>query len=588
MGGGQLGRSQPGGEQLALFVRTAVRLSPGQVAHRARLRAQRAALRRWPEAGRKLMAGPDPARATGWPASFAPVESRVPLARPGLADLAAGRIELLGMARDLGCPPDWRQDKAPLLWRFHLHYWDWAWGLAGEPDRVAARSEYAGLWRSWQAAAADDRGVAWSPYPAALRAWACCGQYASLVAGGEIEEPFLRELAHHAGFLRRHLESDVGGNHLIKDLKALTGLAVFFGDEGLLRRSLRRLEGQLAIQVLADGGHYERAPAYHCQVLGDLIDVRDLLEAAGIAAAAGPALGEAITRMRDWLGCVLLPGGRVPLLNDGYPVPRQLVVALGPSPAPASPVLLLSGTGLARAAVAGWHLLADVGPPCPDGLPAHAHADTLGCLVQVDGVPLLVDTGTSTYEAGAERDYERSTAAHSTVMIDATDSTEVWAAFRAGRRARVRDVLARATPDLVTVQAAHDGYRHLPGGPVHRRRWSVTAAELRIDDEIAGRGRHRVEARWHLAPGSLVRAEEAPAGSTAAATQARLRVAVFAGPTLEVTMSAPVPLRVTIGAAPVAAGFGVMASGPVITCQLDTELPVQVSTRWRRTGGSHG
>ena len=52
-----------------------------------------------------------------------------------------------------------------------------------------------------------------------------------LVAGSPVEDAFLASLSAHAGFLRRHLESDVGGNHLIKNLKALAGLAVFFGDE---------------------------------------------------------------------------------------------------------------------------------------------------------------------------------------------------------------------------------------------------------------------------------------------------------------------------------------------------------------------
>ena len=74
----------------------------------------------------------------------------------------------------------------------------------------------------------------------------------------------------HAGFLRRHLEFDVGGNHLIKNLKALAGLAVLFGDERTLDRTLNLLSRQLAVQVLPDGGHFERAPAYHCQVLADL------------------------------------------------------------------------------------------------------------------------------------------------------------------------------------------------------------------------------------------------------------------------------------------------------------------------------
>jgi hypothetical protein len=37
--------------ELALLARTAVHLKPSQAAQRARLRAQRAALRRWPQAG---------------------------------------------------------------------------------------------------------------------------------------------------------------------------------------------------------------------------------------------------------------------------------------------------------------------------------------------------------------------------------------------------------------------------------------------------------------------------------------------------------------------------------------------------------
>ena len=166
--------------------------------------------------------------------------------------------------------------------------------------------------------------------------------------------------------------------------------------------------------------------------------------------------------MRHWLGAVLTPDGEVPLLNDGYPVDRELLAALRPGPdpvTPASPLLVLPETGLVRAVAGGWHLLADVGPPCPPSLPAHAHADTFGCLVHVDKVPLLVDTGTSTYEPGPVRRYERSTAAHSTVQVDGADSTEVWGVFRAGRRARVSGLAVHADAAGITCEAVHDGFR---------------------------------------------------------------------------------------------------------------------------------
>jgi uncharacterized heparinase superfamily protein len=561
------------GEELALLSRTAVHLQPSQVAHRARLRTQRAALRRWPRLGERLLAGTSPVAAGGWPTSFTPLDAIAPQRWPSLAELSSGRITLLGAARKLGTPTRWQHADAPLLWRYHLHYWDWAWGLAAEADRGAARAVFAQLWQSWRESCGFGRGDAWLPYPAALRAWSWCGLYRDLVAGSDIEAEFLREVAAHAGFLRRHLETDVGGNHLVKDLKALTGLGVFLRDERLFDRSLSRLGAQLAVQILPDGGHYERAPAYHCQVLADLIDVADLVTAAG--RTPRPELTQAIARMRRWLGDVLSPDGTVPLLNDGYPVPGALLAALRPDPAPDAPLMTLPDTGLIRAATGGWHLIADVGPPCPDELPAHAHADTLGCLLHVDGAPLLVDTGTSTYAAGPVRSYERSTAAHNTAELDGADSTEVWGAFRAGRRARVQAPAARIDAGAVIAEAAHDGYRRLPGRPVHHRHWSLSGAGLQVDDEITGGRRHEATIRWHLAPGAAVQPRADGAVVTTTAGSFAVRIAASGA------------FRLDVEAGMVATGFLRTTVAPVLTCRIDSALPVRISTGWRRMPGEN-
>jgi hypothetical protein len=306
-------------------------------------------------------------------------------------------------------------------------------------------------------------------------------------------------------------------------------------------------------------------------VLGDLVDLTGLLSAAGCRAPA--ELDAAITVMRGWLGAVLDPAGQVPLLNDGFPVDPG---PLRPSPPPAGRLHLLSDTGLARIAVGGWHLLADVGLPCPAELPAHAHADTFGCVVHLDRQPLLVDAGTSGYAPGLARSYERSTAAHNTLELDGCDSTEVWGAFRAGRRARVRNLRASAGPDSgaepgpVIVQAVHDGYRGLPGRPAHGRRWTVRADELRVDDVVTGRGRHRITLRWHLAPGTRLRLE--PGG------------AVVTGPAGEVTVAVTASGEpvLTALAGPVSAGFGRTVQAPVLACTLHHALPVAISTVWRR------
>jgi hypothetical protein len=569
-----------GGELMRLS-RTVAQLRPGQAGQRLRLRAQRLALdRQLPAASRWLLSGPDPASAAGWPAGFAPLDAWAWHGWPGTAALGAGALTLLGVTRNVApaghdgtanwLAADWEMASAPLLWRFHFYYWDWAWALAGPEARVA----FAAMWRSWHTAVTPGRGPAWHPYPAALRAWSFCGIYGALAAGSPIEGPFRGDLAAHAGFLRRNLETDVGGNHLIKNLKALAGLAVFFVDDALLARVLSRLGRQLAIQVLPDGGHYERAPAYHCQVLGDLVDIACLLRAADRAEPAG--LPETIAAMRRWLGAVLTPAGDVPLLNDGFPVSPELLARLAPAPPPSGPLHVLHATGLARATAGSWHVLADIGAPCPRELPAHAHADTLSCLVHVDNEPLLVDTGTSTYAPGAVRDRERSTSAHNTLEVDRRDSTEVWGAFRAGRRARVHGVLTRTDTDSVTVEAAHDGYRSLPGRPTHHRRWLVRAHELRIDDTLTGRGRHRVVVRWHLAPGARLRLLSDGALVTTRTGQFTVAVTVTG-----TTAGEP---ALTAAQAEVSTGFGRTVQAPVLACTLDPELPVRISTVWRRAG----
>jgi uncharacterized heparinase superfamily protein len=190
----------------------------------------------------------------------------------------------------------------------------------------------------------------------------------------------------------------------------------------------------------------------------------------------------------------------------------------------------------------------------------------------VGGVPLLVDTGTSTYAPGPVRSYERSTAAHNTLEVDGADSTEVWGAFRAARRAQVTELATCiAHGGVLTAEAVHDGYRRLPGRPIHRRRWQLTETGLRVEDHVTGRGRHALVLRWHLAPGSRLQLTGAGALVTTGAGEFR------------VTVSATGPIALTAESSLVAAGFARNVEAPVLVCRGTTVLPVQISTSWQQT-----
>lgn len=531
-------------DSAVLLARTTRNLRPSQILHRVRLRAQRFPSA-WPVASEVIRLFSARSRpVSGWPAAFTPIDLQLAEGFPSPESNVLGRFTFLNVARDLGCPIRWDTPGAARLWTYHLHYMEWAWSFAAHPDQAWARSAFAQLWRSWEQSAPFGRGDRWSPYVASLRAWSLCGTYDALIQGSDIQPAVDASLARHARYLRWHIEHDVGGNHLIKNLKALIGLSVFMGDDRLLAVAAGGLRRQVALQVLSDGGHYERSPSYHCQVLGDLIDIAGLLAAADRPHV--PGIAEAIESMQTWLGLMLMPDGDVALFNDCVHVGASRLSLLRPGPPSTERLTVLAASGyVVLRPNERLHLVADVGDPCPPDLPAHAHADCLSFELAVDGERLVVDSGTSTYAPGDQRAHERSTAAHNTLSVDGADQTEVWGIFRAARLAHGRVESARDDGRVVTVTASHDGYRRLGGSPVHRRTWRLSD-HLEITDEVLGQGRHRVESRLHFASPGVAK----------------------------VVWSEPAALQVSERPAVHATGFGVLRDGYVASAQWDGELPV--------------
>jgi hypothetical protein len=134
------------------------------------------------------------------------------------------------------------------------------------------------------------------------------------------------------------------------------------------------------------------------------------------------------------------------------------------------------------------------GPPAPDFLPAHAHADALSFQLWWRGRPVVVDPGTYTYEPGADRDWFRSTRAHSTVRVDGRDQFRLWGAFRSGPLPKVSLRYAR--------EQAVEASVVLPGRIRHVRRIEWAGNEVVVDDRLEGKGMHRVESRLVWAPGA--------------------------------------------------------------------------------------
>jgi uncharacterized heparinase superfamily protein len=97
------------------------------------------------------------------------------------------------------------------------------------------------------------------------------------------------------------------------------------------------------------------------------------------------------------------------------------------------------------------------------------------------------------------------------VTVNGKNSSEVWAGFRVARRARPFGLSVAHDGKELHISCAHDGYTHLPGHPVHRRRWHLTENSLRIEDCVEGRCDSAV-ANFHLHPGIKCSADESGRG----------------------------------------------------------------------------
>ncbi|MFN6935895.1 MAG: heparinase II/III family protein, partial [Tsuneonella sp.] len=305
----------------------------------------------------------------------------------------------------------------------------------------------------------------------------------------EVLAPAHRSLMEQLDYLGRHLEVDLGGNHLLKNIKALMWAGSYFDGAAAKewrRKAERLLRRELGTQMLADGMHYERSPSYHCQVFADLLEIRAVMPPGALAVEVDDVLVRAARVVAD-LGH---PDGLVAQFSDA-----GLLMAYAPGECLAA----YSGTGgtvadpRARFAYEqagyfggrgeGSFVVVDAGPIAPDRLPAHGHGDIGSFEWSVSGQRMIVDQGVFEYLAGAKREISRSAANHNTLSIPGMDQAAFFGAFRSAFRARVTAREYAPTPTGFILEVEHDGFRR-SGGPLHRRRIEVAGGHVRIEDRI--------------------------------------------------------------------------------------------------------
>jgi uncharacterized heparinase superfamily protein len=365
--------------------------------------------------------------------------------------IAAGRFNFLNSERTFPQKLDWNPASTERLWRYHLHYFDWALALAldGSPRCLSALDQRI---TEWLEATPPGNGTGWEPYPLSLRIVNLA--HILSIAGALSDataEKARASLALQARALTRGIEKALQGNHLIKNGKALltAGLA-FQGKEAedWFRRGMELLKSEMESQVRQDGGHADRCSMYQAQVLLDYLESIALLKAAGREFPF--AWNIRLESMCIYLEAMFHPDGLPTLFGDtsmSCVPPKNLWLKCAQA-ASISPEFLDDCAGIefpetsyavARNLARGNYLILDCGTTGDALEAAHYHCQIFAYEFSFAGRRVATDTGISTYEIGPQRAYCRSSLAHNTVSWRNHEQAEIWDSFRLARRAHILD-----------------------------------------------------------------------------------------------------------------------------------------------------
>jgi uncharacterized heparinase superfamily protein len=439
----------------------------------------------------------------------------VDLGHPGdgaLADaIFQGRFAFAGETPGPGQKP-WEGEMSDAA-SAEAHAFDWLRHVAAAGGATAQR--YAReLVAAWIKDHGGYRPIAWRPDVLAGRIVVWLG-HAKFLAGDEAADAefktrILASLGAQASHLARVAAAAPDGAPRLRSALALAlSGAVLEGGDRRIEQGLALLEREIARQVLADGGHVERSPSLQLAILRELSLLRRALIEVGREVPV--ALAHAIDRMAPMLRLFRLGDGALGVFNGGNAESREAVdLALARADARGKPLDEAPLAGFQRLALGRTIVVLDAGAPPAGAFGRVAHAGALAFEMSVGRDRLVVNCGMARGAGPEWRRALRGTAAHSTLAIGETESSEIGEPEGFGKR-RASVVVARRTGEgAIWIDASHDGWADVNGARHVRRLYlGPEGGDFRGEDRIeaaTGRKLDRAKGagfaiRFHLHPG---------------------------------------------------------------------------------------
>jgi|LSQX01.1.fsa_nt_gb uncharacterized heparinase superfamily protein len=395
-------------------------------------------------------------------------------------------FEFLNLQHNFPNKVDWDFSGYGRLWTYNLNYFEFLLQKdLSKEDGIKLIDDFIDT--------IDKNPTGIEPYPLSLRIM----NWIKFIVYHQINpEKYKDILWAQVQLLKKQKEYHLLGNHLLENGFALLYGAYFFNDRGIYNQAKKILIKELNRQILDDGAHFELSLMYHSLMTYRVMDCYNLVICNDLFDQELKSFfKEKAELMLSFSQKISYQNGDIPLMNDaanGIAPSNEALFSYAGSLGLIVRESKLSHSGYRKLTNEIFDLCFDVGEVGPTYQPGHAHADTLSFELYIHNRPVIVDTGTSTYEVNEIRFYERSTDAHNTVSINGENSSQVWAGHRVGERAQTK--ITEDTDSCVI--ASHNGYfkRY---GINHRRCIRLNETEAFIEDNVT---KGEAVANFHFHP----------------------------------------------------------------------------------------
>ena len=402
--------------------------------------------------------------------------------------------------------------QAPAEWMEWMHAFRWLRDVAAEVDHKRGAPIVEALIGRWLEDYAKFDELAWRPDLLGERIinWMLHAPYLLSSSDQVYRSAVLNNLARSGRHLMQTAEKTPDGLARIKASAGLTvsGLLLPGGDHRMHSGALA-LEKALAHYVLADGGIASRCPDEHLAILQLLLTVQHVYQERQSEPPA--ALVQAIGRMGPALRGLTLSDGHLTAVHSSS-LGRRADIELASELAGMDQTPLLNGahSGFQRLEGGNCVIVMDAGPPPPGRIGGRGHAGTLAFEFSEGQQRIVVNCGgaraTPLGLARDLRDGLRTTAAHSTLVIEDKNSTRIKDDGALG--AGVHEVMAlrQNSDEGGLVEASHDGYVSRYGLDHMRRIYlSGSGEDVRGEDLLMPAAKSRWRRRLSDSPDFTIR-----------------------------------------------------------------------------------